>query len=60
MTTLQNKQILGYSVVKREKITPSGKMPSAQNSARATVPVKVAAKKVIKTHRDVLVALRDR
>lgn len=60
MTTLQNKQLFGYSLVKREKIVPSSKVSSAPTTTPATAQVKAAAKKVIKTHRDVLIALRDR
>lgn len=60
MTTLQNKQLFGYSLVKREKIVPSSKVSSTPTTTPATAQVKAAAKKVIKTHRDVLIALRDR
>ena len=60
MTTLQKKQLFGYSLVKRDKIVPSIKATSSQASKPATAQVKATAQKVIKTHRDVLIALRDR
>lgn len=60
MTALQNKQLFGYSLVKREKIVPSSKVSTAQTTTPATAQVKTTAKKVIKTHRNILIALRDR
>jgi hypothetical protein len=60
MTSLENKQLFGYSLGKREKIAPSGKALPLQNSTSATTQVKVVVKKVIDNHRDVLIALRDR
>lgn len=60
MTTLQKKQLLGYSLVKRDNIAPASKALSSEASKPTTAQVKDTAQKVIKTHRDVLIALRDR
>jgi hypothetical protein len=60
MATLQTKQLLGYTLNKRTKITPSRPLASVQSSATEKVEVTTAAKKVIKKHRNVLIALRDR
>jgi len=60
MTTLQAKQLFGYTLNKRTKIAPSRPLTSVQSSTTGTAQVTTAAKKVIKEHRKVLIALRDR
>ncbi len=59
MNVSYGEKLYGYKLVKREKIQPARTMPSTL-TAEDKQKVASAAKKVIKVHRDVLIALKDR
>lgn len=57
---IQNRDnFYGYKVERREMITPSGHCASA-NTKAGKDRIAEAAKKVIRVHKDALIALRDR
>lgn len=52
-------KLYGYNIVKREKIAPSRTASSAK-TVEGKQRIAEAAQKVIRTHRGVLISLRDK
>ena len=60
MTATQSKKVFGFDTGHREKIAPSRVVERTRTVSEQREKTKAAATKVIRTHRKVLIALRDK